>query len=71
MYFNQDYSDRVGREVEDLASRVHLLKERMGKQNASVRLEHYWELAHVRRSFAESKCSVEQLEEGGDSHLKV
>jgi hypothetical protein len=58
MYFNQDYSDRVLREVEDLASRVHLLKERMGKPNASVRREHYWELAHVRRSFAESKCSV-------------
>jgi len=30
-----------------------------------VRLEHYWELAHVRRSFAEFKCSVQ--EEDGDS----
>ena len=53
--------------VEDLASRVHQLKERLAKQNVSVRLEHYWELAHARRSFAEFKCSVEQLEEDGDS----
>jgi len=63
MYFNQDYSDRILREVEDIASRVHLLKERLANQNVSVRLEHYWKLAHVRRSFAEFKWSVEQLEE--------
>jgi hypothetical protein len=43
MNFNQDYSDHFER-VEDLASRVHLLKERLAKQNVSVRLEHYWEL---------------------------
>ena len=67
MYFNQDYSDRIFREVEDIASRVHLLKERLAKQNVSVRLEHYWKLAHVRRTVAEFKCSVEQLEEGDDS----
>ena len=67
MYFNQDYSDRIFREVEEIASRVHLLKERLAKQNVSVRLEHYWKLAHVRRTFAEFKCSVEQLEEGEDS----
>ena len=30
-----------------------------------MRLEHYREVAHVRRSFAEFKCSVE--EEDGDS----
>jgi hypothetical protein len=67
MYFNQDYSHRIFREVEDIASRVHLLKERLAKQNVSVRLEHYWKLAYVRRTFAEFKCSVEQLEEGDDS----
>lgn len=32
-----------------------------------MRLEHYWELAHVRRSFAEFKWRVEQLEEDDDS----
>ena len=67
MYFNQDYSHRIFTEVEDIASRVHLLKERLAKQNVSVRLEHYWKLAHVRRTVAEFKCSVEQLEEGEDS----
>ena len=70
MYFNQDYSDRIFREVEDIASRVHLLKERLAKQNVSVRLEHYWKLAHVRRTFAEFKRSVEQLEEDDDLQLK-
>jgi len=39
----------------------------LAKQNVSVRLEHYWKLAHVRRSFAEFKWSVEQLEEDDDS----
>jgi hypothetical protein len=53
MYLNQDYSDRVLRGVEALAYRVHLLKQRLAKQIVSVRLEHHWELAHVRRSFAE------------------
>jgi hypothetical protein len=67
MYFNQDYSDRILREVKDIASRVHLLKERLAKQNVSVRLEHYWKLAHVRRTFAEFKRRVEQLEEDDDS----
>ena len=38
MYFNQDYSDRVLKEVEDLASRVHLLKERLTKENVSAKL---------------------------------
>jgi len=45
--------DRVLREVEALAFRVHLLKQRLAKQIVSVRLDHHWELAHVRRSFAE------------------
>ena len=67
MYFSQDYSDRILREVKDIASRVHLLKERLAKQNVSVRLEHYWKLAHVRRTFAEFKWRVEQLEEDGAS----
>ena len=67
MYFTQSYSERIFGKVEDLASRVHLLKDRLAKQKVSVRLEHYWELAHVRRSFAEFKGHVERLEEDGDS----
>lgn len=70
MYTNQKYSDGILRKVEDLASRVHLLKERMAKQKVSVKLEHYWELAYVRSRFAEFKCRVEEFEEDDDLHLK-
>lgn len=55
--------------VEDLASQVHLLKDRMAKQKVSVRLEHYWELAYVRSRFAEFKLRVEQLDEDDDVQL--
>ena len=48
MQTKEDYLDRVLGEVEDLASRVALLNGRLAKQNVSVKLEHYWELAHVR-----------------------
>ena len=68
MYFKQEYSDRILGKVEDLASRVHLLKDRLAKQKVSVKLGHHWELAHVRRSFAEFKWRVEQLEEDDDLH---
>lgn len=70
MYLTQNYSERILGKVEDLASRVHLLKDCLAKQKVSVKLEHYWELAHVRRSFAEFKWRVEQLEEDEDSHCK-
>ena len=32
MYFKQEYSDRILGKVEELASRVHLLKDRLAKQ---------------------------------------
>ena len=35
-----------------------------------MKLEHYWELDHVHRSFAEFKWRVEQLEEDDDLQLK-
>lgn len=63
------YLDRVTSEVEDLASRVALLKGRFAKQKASVKLDHYWELEHVRSRFAEFKRRVEQLEEADDPEL--
>lgn len=49
MYLNRDYSVHILTRVEDLASRVHLLKNRMAKQKVSVKLEHFWELSHIRR----------------------
>jgi hypothetical protein len=70
MQLKEDYLDRVLGEVEDLASRVALLKGRLARQNVSVKLEHYWELADVRSRFAEFKWRVEQLEEDDDLQLK-
>lgn len=70
MQLKEDYLDRVSGEVEDLASRVTLLKGRFAKQKVIVMLEHYWELAHLRSLFAEFKWRVEQLEEDDDLQLK-
>jgi len=70
MELKEVYLDRVFGEVEDLASRVALLKGRFAKQKVSVKLEHYWELAHLRSLFAEFKWRVQQLEEDDDLQLK-
>ena len=35
-----------------------------------MKLEHYWELAHLRSLFAELKWRVQQLEEDDDLQLK-
>ena len=70
MQLKEDYLDRVSGEVEDLASRVALLKGRFAKQKVSVKLEHYWELERMRSLFAEFKWRVEQLEEDDDMQLK-
>jgi hypothetical protein len=70
MELKEVYLDRVLGEVEDLASRVALLKGRFAKQKVSVKLEHYWELAQLRSLFAEFKWRVQQLEEDDDLQLK-
>ena len=70
MELKEAYLDRVLGEVEDLASRVALLKGRFAKQKVSVKLEHYWELAHLRSLFAEFKWHVQRLEEDDDLQLK-
>jgi hypothetical protein len=56
-------------EVEDLASRVAILKGRFAKQKVNVKLEHYWELEYVRTRFAEFKRRVMDLEDAEDSQL--
>lgn len=56
------YLDRVTTEVEDLASRVAVLKGRFAKQKVSVKLDHYWELEFVRTRFTEFKRRIEALE---------
>ena len=70
MELKEAYLDRVLGEVEDLASKVALLKGRFAKQKVSVKLEHYWELAHLRSLFAEFKWRIQRLEEDDDLQLK-
>lgn len=70
MYHRESYSDRLLEKVEALTSRVQLVKARFAKQTASVKLEHYWELAQVRTLFAEFKWRLEQLGDGDDPHSK-
>ena len=69
MQSKEVYLDRVTTEVEDLASRVALLKGRFAKQKVSVKLDHYWELEYVRTRFAEFKRRVERLEDADDPEL--
>jgi hypothetical protein len=63
------YLDRVTTEVEDLASRVALLKGRFAKQKVSVKLDHYWELEFVRTRFTEFKRRIEELEYAEEPEL--
>jgi hypothetical protein len=61
------YLDHVTTEVEDLASRMVLLKGRFAKQKVSVKLDHYWELEFVR--FTEFKRRIEALEYADEPEL--
>jgi hypothetical protein len=63
------YLDRVTTEVEDLSSRVALLKGRFAKQKVSVKLDHYWELEFVRTRFTEFKRRIEELEFADEPEL--
>ena len=69
MQLKEAYLNRVAREVEELASRVAILKSRFAKQKVNVKLEHYWELEYVRTRFAEFKRRVMDLEDAEDSQL--
>lgn len=63
------YLDRITTEVEEVASRVTLLKGRFAKQKVSVKLDHYWELDYVRTRFTEFKRRIQQLEDADDQEL--
>src|ERR1700740_3392957 len=69
MELKEAYLDRVVGEVEDLASRVAILKGCFATQKVNVKLEHDWELEYVRTRFAEFKHRVMDLEEAEDSEL--
>ena len=57
------YLDHATTEVDDLASRVAVLKGLFAKQKVSVKLDHYWELEFVRTRFTEFKRRIEALED--------
>lgn len=63
------YLDRVTSEVEDLASRVVVLKGKFAKQKVSVKLDHYWELEFVRTRFSEFKRRIKDLEYADEPDL--
>jgi Fe-S-cluster formation regulator IscX/YfhJ len=69
MLARDQYLDRVTTEVEEVASRVALLKGRFAKQKVSVKLDHYWELDYVRTRFTEFKRRIQQLEDADDPEL--
>jgi len=69
MQLKEVYLDRVVREVEELASRVAILKARFARQKVNVKLEHYWELEFLRTRFAEFKHRVMDLEDAEDAQL--
>ena len=69
MQLKEAYLDRLLEEVEDLASRIAILKGRFAKQKVNVKLEHYWELEYVRTRFAEFKDRVMALEGAEEAQL--
>jgi hypothetical protein len=70
MHTKECYLDQVGNEVEDLSSRVALLKTNFDLQTPTVKLEHYWELEHIRSCFKEFKIRVGDLEDADDLRLE-
>jgi hypothetical protein len=69
MQFREAYLERTVGEVEDLAARVALLKNRFAKQKVNVKLEHYWELEYVRTRFSEFKHRIQELEDADDPEI--
>ncbi|HXX14045.1 MAG TPA: hypothetical protein VEJ47_04010 [Candidatus Eremiobacteraceae bacterium] len=69
MQFKEAYLERTVGEVEDLASRVALLKNRFARQKVNVKLEHYWELEYVRTRFSEFKHRIQELEDADDPEI--
>jgi hypothetical protein len=70
MHTKEYYLDQVVNEVENLSSRVALLKTNFSLQTPTAKLEHYWELEHVRSCFKEFKARVGDLQDADDLHLE-
>jgi hypothetical protein len=69
MELKEAYLERAVGEVEDLAARVGLLKDRFARQRVNVKLEHYWELEYVRTRFTEFKRCIQELEDADDGEV--
>jgi len=69
MQLKEQYLQQVVTEVEDLSSRVAVIKSRIAKQTVSVKLQYHWELDYVRNRFAEFKRCIEALEDASDVDL--
>lgn len=66
MQLKEAYLEQAVGEVEDLAARVALLKDRFARQKVNVKLEHYWELEYVRTRFSEFKYRIQELGDADD-----
>jgi hypothetical protein len=64
------YFDLVAEEVEELASRVALVKKRFAKQKVGIKLEHLAKLAQVHTRCAAFNRCVEQFEEADEFQLE-
>ena len=69
MQTREAYLERVTTEVDQLASRVAVMKGRFARQKVSVKLDHYWELEFVRTRFTEFKRRIEDLEDADEPEL--
>jgi len=69
MQLKEAYLERAVGEVEDLSTRVTLLKNRFARQKVNVKLEHYWELEYVRTRFSEFKHRIQELEDAEDGEI--
>jgi len=69
MQLRETYLERAVTEVEDLAGRVSVLKNRFARQKVNVKLEHYWELEFVRTRFAQFKYRIQELEDADDCDI--
>ena len=61
------YLDGLVVEIEDLAGRVALVRNRFARQKVNVKLAHYGELEYVRSRFAEFRNRILDLEGADDS----
>ena len=63
-------SSESGRNSEDLAALIAIVKARIAKQKSSMTLEHHWQVACVRNRFRDFQRRVEQLYQASEENLE-